>query len=60
VFVVNDNKAEMRPVTVARTSGDRSVIAKGVSPGEVLVTDGQLRIVPGSAVSVKENARAGQ
>jgi multidrug efflux system membrane fusion protein len=54
VFVVKpDQTAELRSVTVARTSGDRSVIASGLQPGETVVTDGQLRLVPGSRVSVK-------
>ena len=43
----------MRPVTVARTHGDDSIIASGVATGESIVTDGQLRLVPGSRVSVK-------
>jgi len=40
-------------VTVARTHGDDSIISRGVKPGETIVTDGQLRLVPGSRVSVK-------
>src|ERR1043166_3295136 len=54
VFVVKpDQTAELRSVTVARTSGDRSVIASGLQPGETVVTDGQLRLVPGSRVDRK-------
>src|SRR3954447_6154997 len=54
VYVIkSDNTAELRPVTVARTHGDDSIIATGVQPGETIVTDGQLRLVPGSRVSVK-------
>jgi hypothetical protein len=29
------------------------VIATGVQPGEIVVTDGHLRLVPGSRISVK-------
>jgi membrane fusion protein, multidrug efflux system len=54
VFVVNkDQTVELRPVTVARTRGDESVMKSGVQPGETVVTDGQIRLVPGSRVSIK-------
>jgi multidrug efflux system membrane fusion protein len=57
VFVVKtDQTADLRPVTVERTSGDTSVIRSGLQPGETVVTDGQLRLVPGSRVSVKPPA----
>ena len=54
VYVIKaDKTVELRPVTVARTHGDDSIIAKGVTPGESIVIDGQLRLVPGSRVSIK-------
>ena len=54
VFVVKSDKtAELRPVTVARAAGDRTVIATGLKPGETVVTDGHLRLVAGSRVSIK-------
>ena len=54
VFVINsDQRAESRPVKVARTLGAESVIAKGVEPGETVVTDGQLRLIPGIKVQIK-------
>src|SRR3954471_2243594 len=54
VYVIKPDKTvELRPVTVARTHGDDSIIATGVKPGESIVTDGQLRLVPGSRVSIK-------
>jgi membrane fusion protein, multidrug efflux system len=54
VFVVKeDQTADLRPVTVARTVGNESVIQEGLTVGETVVTDGQLRLVPGSRVSVK-------
>ena len=61
VFIVKpDHTVEMRPVTVARTSGNDSVIAKGVAVGETVVTDGQLALVPGAHVSVKPPVGGGQ
>ncbi len=57
VFVVgSDNTVAVRPVTIARTRGDISVVAKGLQPGENVVTDGQLRLLPGSKISVKPSA----
>jgi len=54
VYVVkNDQTVEMRKVTVARTAGVETVLANGVKVGETIVTDGQLRLVPGSRISVK-------
>jgi multidrug efflux system membrane fusion protein len=54
VYVVKvDKTAEMRPVTVDRTRGDISIIRSGLQPGETIVTDGQLRLTPGSAITVK-------
>jgi membrane fusion protein, multidrug efflux system len=57
LFVVKpDRTVELRSVVVARAAGDETVIKGGVKPGETVVTDGQLRLVDGSAVSVKANA----
>jgi len=58
VYIVKaDKTVELRPVTVARTHGDDSIIRSGVKPGEIIVTDGQLRLIPGSRVSIKESGR---
>jgi len=57
VFVVKpDQTVDLRPVTVERSSGDLSVIKTGVTPGETVVTDGQLRLNPGTRVSIKNAA----
>ena len=54
IFVVKaDGSADLRSVTVERTVGQESVISKGVEPGEQVVTNGQLRLVPGAKVLVK-------
>ena len=54
VFVVKDDRTvEMRSVVVSRTSAAETVLANGVKPGETVVTDGHLRLVPGSLISVK-------
>ena len=54
VFVVkSDLTVEARPVTVSRTINNESIIEKGLREGEAVVTDGQLRLVPGAKVEVK-------
>jgi multidrug efflux system membrane fusion protein len=51
VFVVRaDRTVEVRPVKVLRLAGDATLIAEGVRSGETVVTDGQLRLVPGATV----------
>ncbi len=54
VYVIKpDNTAELRPVTVAWQSGNEVVIRSGLSPGETVVTDGQLRLTPGVHVTTQ-------
>jgi len=55
VFVVTaDKSVEMRPVQVDRMDERDAVIDSGLSAGETVVTDGQLRLVPGSVVEIKD------
>ena len=54
VYVVKqDNGVEMRPVLSAEASGDLAVIQKGLTAGETVVTDGQVRLTPKSKVEIK-------
>jgi membrane fusion protein, multidrug efflux system len=54
VFVVKpDSTVESRPVVVAFASGPFTIVRQGVQAGERVVTDGQLRLVPGTRVDVK-------
>ena len=54
VFVVKpDFTVESRPVTVARSYGELAVVAQGVTPGEKVVTDGQLNLMTGVHVELK-------
>jgi len=58
VFVVRpDTSVEKRLVTLGPLRGDDAVIRSGVQQGETVVTDGQLRLVPGAKVSVQTPAR---
>jgi multidrug efflux system membrane fusion protein len=59
VFVVKeDSTVESRPVVTGDTTEHETVIEKGLSAGETLVTDGQLRLVPGSKVVSKAEAES--
>jgi len=54
VFVVKDDQtADLRAVETGRSVGQETIITKGLDAGEVVVTDGQLRLVPGTHVSIK-------
>jgi multidrug efflux system membrane fusion protein len=54
VFVVTpDGRATQRAVTVARTLDTLAVIASGLAPGTIVVTDGQLRLAPDSRVEIR-------
>jgi multidrug efflux system membrane fusion protein len=60
IFIVKkDNTIESRPVTITLSQGDESVIGRGVNPGETVVTDGQLRLVPDAKVEVKQGQGTG-
>ena len=59
VFVINDNVANVQPVTVERTVGSQSVISKGLNGGETVVTDGQLLLSNGTRVNPRQPKVAG-
>ncbi len=51
VWVVNkDGKAEVRPVDVGDWNGDDWFVTQGLAPGDVVIVDGTVRLVPGAAV----------
>jgi multidrug efflux system membrane fusion protein len=57
VFVINsDLTVESRPVVVGRALEGETVIEKGLQSGEQVVTDGQLRLVPGAKIEIKGEA----
>lgn len=59
VFVVGPkSKAEMRKVAVGATINGQTVIEHGIKPGETVVTDGQLRLVPGATVTIRKGLEA--
>jgi len=54
VFIIKEDlTVETRPVIVDRGLDGEVIIKKGLKPGERVVTDGQLRLVPGAKVEIK-------
>jgi membrane fusion protein, multidrug efflux system len=58
VFVIKDGAAQVRKVKVGRTVDHESVIESGLSPGNLVATDGQLLLGNGTKVRVR-NRKAG-
>jgi len=52
VMLVRGGKAAPAAVQVGRRIRDTVVIASGLKPGDVIITDGQLRVQPGAPVKV--------
>ena len=52
-----DNKVAPRTVTVERIVGQTAYLSDGVKAGERVVTDGQIRLAPGAAVTIDEPRR---
>ncbi|HZV81553.1 MAG TPA: efflux RND transporter periplasmic adaptor subunit, partial [Geobacteraceae bacterium] len=61
VFVVTGDTAELRPVKTGVTFEGTTVIEQGLKPGETVVIDGHMRVVPGGKVMMKpEPGNGGQ
>ncbi len=55
VYVVNpDSTVSPRPIEVERTVDQMAVVTRGLSPGEPVVTDGQMRLSPGAKIQVRK------
>jgi len=50
VWVVKDGAGQLRPITVAQAGEQETVVQSGLAAGEQVVTEGQLRLVPGAKV----------
>jgi multidrug efflux system membrane fusion protein len=54
VYVVKaNNTVEQRTVVPNRTIDNDTVVDKGLQPGEVIVLDGQVNLVPGAKIGAK-------
>jgi multidrug efflux system membrane fusion protein len=49
-----DSTVELRPVKILRAAGDTTLLAGGVQAGETVVTDGQLRLLPGAKAEPRD------
>jgi len=57
VFVVTpDLTVEMRSIAPGLALDGETIVQKGLTPGERVVTEGQIRLVPGARVDVKPSA----
>lgn len=60
VFGVKPDKtAEMKPVTVSFSEGNYSAISQGINAGDVVVTDGQDKLQPGTKVEIRQQGTPG-
>jgi RND family efflux transporter MFP subunit len=59
VFIVDNGRVKVQPVTVERTVDNQSVISKGLAGGEIVVTDGHLLLSSGTRVNVRSPRQAG-
>lgn len=61
VFVVGDDKKVVSKPVVAGIRIDQDIVVdSGLSPGETVVTEGQLRLAPGSRVTIREGRPGGR
>lgn len=55
VYLVNPKQTiELRNVTLGQTEGEQTIIESGVSPGDVVVTEGVDKLQPGTKVTVRQ------
>jgi multidrug efflux system membrane fusion protein len=62
VYVVKDGAAQQRPVKLEFDDGVNDAVSGELHKGDLVVTDGQLRVLPGAKVSItgaKKHAGAG-
>jgi len=51
-LIKSDKTVEMRPIKVAQTEGNLTLVEDGLSPGEQVVVDGQYKLQPGAHVEL--------
>jgi len=60
VFVIkSDATAEIRQVVSGPVSQGMTVVENGLQPGEQVVIDGQMRVIPGGKVEMKQPEKSG-
>jgi len=59
VFVVKpDHTVANKPVKLGQSIDNQIVVESGVAPGDTVVTDGQMRLIPGAPVRVVQSVNA--
>ena len=57
VYLVDqDLVAHIQLIKIARTMGDDVIVASGLQPGQIVVTDGQLQVLPDKKVVIKSGS----
>ncbi|MCW8915678.1 MAG: efflux RND transporter periplasmic adaptor subunit [Magnetovibrio sp.] len=59
VFIAQDGKVNIRPVTLGDAVGTRFVVLSGLEPGDTVVVRGNERLRPGQAIRPNNGAHAG-
>jgi len=49
-----DQRVAVHPVQIAQRVGDDTVVTSGIQPGDTVVTEGTLRLVPGARIQVRD------
>jgi multidrug efflux system membrane fusion protein len=58
VFVITpENAVQLKPVKTGKSYGGETIIESGVSAGERVVTDGHLRLTPGTTVEISSDLK---
>jgi len=52
VYVVADDKAEVKPIQVGDFFGDQWIVTSGLSGGEQVIVDGAIKVRPGAPVKI--------
>jgi multidrug efflux system membrane fusion protein len=58
VFVADQHKAVMRPMTLGQQDDKQAVVTTGVQPGDVVVTTGFSKLADGSPIAAEEDKSA--
>lgn len=58
VYLVRDGKAVMVPVDVLHDDGTTAALGTSVKPGDQIIVDGQLRVLPGKPVTIDRSAKS--
>ena len=57
-LVAKDNTVQLKPITVERYQGDSVVVAGGVTEGDIVVTAGVQKLLPGQKVALMDAGAA--